>query len=195
MILNLLKNLRHRKLKQFQKFWVFWGNIYRKVVLKLDFEKSCKKKISRFGPFNMHPIFLFSDYENWGGGHNTLYNNLIELSSTKKCIIDIGAHIGLNVLPISNISLGRTSIHCFEPSDINIKFLKYHIKRNSLKNIFLNKQLVGAKEKKNVIFYEKKDNSGLNSVVKLENKGTFHQVRKNQICIDIYCKKKKYLLT
>ena len=58
MILNLLKNLRHGRLSRYQKFWVFWGSIYRKIILILNYQRPCKKKISNFGPFNFHPIFF-----------------------------------------------------------------------------------------------------------------------------------------
>ena len=112
------------------------------------------------------------------------------MSIKKRCVIDIGAHIGLNLIPISRISSGQTHIHCFEPSNTNFKFLKYHIKENCLKNIVLNKCLVGENENNNVIFYEKKDHSGLNSKAKLDQKGKFFEVKKTQINLDKYCIRK-----
>ena len=190
MILNFLRNLRHGRLSRYQKFWVFWGRIYRKVITILNYQKPCKKKISNFGPFNFHPIFFFSDYDNWGYDHNSFYNYMIQMSIKKRCVIDIGAHIGLNLIPISRISSGQTHIHCFEPSNTNLKFLKYHIKKNSLKNIILNKCLVGENEHDNVIFYEKKGHSGLNSKAKLDQKGNFFEVKKTQINLDKYCMRK-----
>ena len=190
MILSLLKNLRHGRLSHYQKFWVFWGSIYRKIILLFNYQRPCKKKYLIFGPFNFHPIFFFSDYENWGSDHNSFYNKMIQMSINKSCVIDIGAHIGLTLIPISRVSSGQTHIHCFEPSDTNFKFLNYHIKKNSLKNIILNRCLVGASENDNVIFYEKKNHSGLNSIAKLDHKGKFFKVKKTQINLDIYCRRK-----
>ena len=54
---------------------------------------------------------------------------MIQMSINKRCVIDIGAHIGLTLIPISRVSSGQTHIHCFESSNTNFKFLKYHIKK------------------------------------------------------------------
>ena len=129
MILSLLKNLRHGRLSHYQKFWVFWGSIYRKIILLFNYQRPCKKKKKKY-LILVHLIFIlfffFSDYENWGSDHNSFYNKMIQMSINKRCVIDIGAHIGLTLIPISRVSSGQTHIHCFEPSDTNFKFLKYH---------------------------------------------------------------------
>ena len=165
MILNLLKNLRHGRLSRYQKFWVFWGSIYRKIILILNYQRPCKKKISNFGPFNFHPIFFFSDYD---------LSNLDDNTTTYKKTQEVAT---------------TDLIKCYHNLK-NFKFLKYHIKKNSLKNIILNRCLVGASENDNVIFYEKKNHSGLNSIAKLDHKGKFFKVKKTQINLDIYCKRK-----
>ena len=190
MVVNFLKNLRHEKLKKFSNFWLFLGNLYRNILIKTKYSVSCSKNISNFGPFNFHPIFLFSDYDNWGGNHNNLYQKMITMSLKKKCIIDIGTHIGLNIIPIGVISSGKVEIHCFEPSDINLSYLRYHVEKNKIKNIIINNLVVGSKARQKVVFYEKEVTSGLNSILKLENKGHFDEKYKIQTSLDHYCFKK-----
>lgn len=191
MIIKTLRELRHGKLKFLGNFWFFWGNVFRTIIIKLNIKSSCKQKISGFGPFNLHPIFIFSDFKNWGSRHNSLYKKMISISVKKRCIVDVGAHIGLHTIPVSVISAGKSEIHCFEPSESNLNFLRYHIKVNYLKNVFVNELIVGSKVKKEVIFFEKPNVSGLNSIVKLNSKGDFNKVHKKQINLDTYCKQKR----
>ena len=47
----------------------------------------------------------------------------------KKCIIDIGAHIGLTTLPIYSEVSNNSQIFSFEPGNINNKYLRLHLKK------------------------------------------------------------------
>ena len=73
--------------------------------------------------------------KDWGNKHNDFFPIYIKLSKNSKCFFDIGAHIGIVSLSISRNINKNGLIYAFEPSKTNIKFLKYHISSNCLKNI------------------------------------------------------------
>ena len=59
----------------------------------------------------------------------------MKTSSQFNSFIDIGAHIGLVSLPISNSMSSESKIYSIEPSDINYKMLSYHVKNTIKKYI------------------------------------------------------------
>ena len=62
------------------------------------------------------------------------------------------------------------TIFAFEPSKVNLKFLRYHISCNKLQNIQVVDRLVSSSENSKSTFYESKEASGMNSVISLNNK-------------------------
>ena len=125
------------------------------------------KKISCYGPFKLSAKFLFSDFSHWSEGHNVGFNQLIEEARGKKCIFDIGAHIGLTTLPLANAVDSTGEVFAFEPSKNNLKFLKLHLDANKIQNVSVIEKLVGNKIDNATEFYEDADVSGMNSIAQI----------------------------
>ena len=98
---------------------------------------------------------------------------MMDKSKNKKCIVDIGAHIGLMTLPLSLKVKKDAKIILFEPSDINRKFLKLHMLKNKIRNVDIIDKIVGNKVTKDVLFYESNEPTGMNSIIKFEKKVLF----------------------
>lgn len=164
------------------------GNLYRSFSRFYKFK--CIQYIGEYGPFKFDPEFLFSNYSAFGNRHNRGFNHLMENLKSKKTFFDIGAHIGLVSIPAAfNMNQVDSKIIAFEPSDKNHKHLKNHIKANNLsKKIKLYKNLIGEKNcKKN--FYFSKDESPLNSIIKVKQIEKYNSQSINQISIDYFCRK------
>ena len=186
-MINLIIKIRKKTNKFFGGFWMFLGKNARKILRKGFLMKSTSKKIGPYGPFKMTPDFLFSNLEEWGGGHNNGFIKYVEESKDKKCILDIGAHAGFTVLPVSiNISVDA-KLYAFEPSTENIKALRKNISMNGCDNVIVENYLVGAEENDNVSFYERDDICATSSIVNNINR-KFNKISKKQISIDSYCK-------
>ena len=99
--------------------------------------------------------------------HNKKFEKLLEVSKNKKVVFDIGAHIGLCTLPLSNLA---SKIVSFEASAVNIKYLKKHIKINNALNVRVVPYLVGKENVNEVDFYDVGDGSGIPSIANLEIK-------------------------
>ena len=110
----------------------------------------------------------------------------------KKCIVDIGAHIGLMTLPLSLESKKDSKIISFEPSNINRKFLKLHISKNKIKNVEVESKLVGEKNNKGVLFYESNIPTGMNTIINFKNKKLFKKKLKEQISLDNFLIKRNF---
>ena len=117
---------------------------------------------------------------------------MMDKSKNKKCIVDIGAHIGLMTLPLSLKVKKDAKIILFEPSDINRKFLKLHMLKNKIRNVDIIDKIVGNKVTKDVLFYESNEPTGMNSIIKFEKKVLFKKKLKEQVSLDSYFEKKKY---
>jgi len=183
----LLRKIRHKYLNKFSPFWTFLGNLYRSFSKFYNFK--CNQYIGEYGPFKFDPEFLFSNYSAFGNKHNRGFNHLMKNLKSKKTLLDIGAHIGLVSIPAALNMNQDSKIIAFEPSNKNYKHLKNHIKANNFtKKIKLYKNLVGEKNcKKN--FYYSKDESPLNSIIKVKQIEKYNSQSINQISIDYFCKK------
>lgn len=159
------------------------------MYLKLKLSFFSTTKIGPYGPFQVDSYFAFSDFENWGETNNSDFKPLIEDCIHRKTIIDIGAHIGLISMPISKIVSKNSFVHAIEPGTINNYYLKKHIKRNNIRNVKTYELLLGEKTQKDAVFYEKKIPSGLNSVIKIDGKGSFISKKINQLTLDDFCKR------
>ena len=182
-----LRKIRHKYLNNFSPFWTYLGSFYRSLSAHYKFK--CIQYIGEYGPFKFDAVFLFSNYSEFGNKHNRGFNHLMKNLKNKKTFFDIGAHIGLVSIPAAiNMNID-SKIIAFEPSDKNYNHLKNHIKANNFsKKIKLYKKLIGEKNcKKN--FYSSKDESPLNSIIKIKQIEKYNKQSINQISIDYFCKK------
>ena len=177
------------KLPQLNFLWFALGSIYRFFVTKLNINFYINQKISKYGPFKMHCYFAFSNFKNWGSEEGSIFPLMMKTCKKKKCIIDIGAHIGLTTLPLSSVISKNSIIFSFEPSNVNNKYLSLHLKTNNIKNVKVIDKLVGKKNSINVSFYELSKPTGMNSIVKTKKK-SFIQ-KKTQVSLDNFIKKNK----
>lgn len=183
-LISLIRKIRHNHLKKFNKLFLILGNIYRIIIKLLGSPGYVSHYIGEYGPFKLDSYFAFSNFSDWGSSHNAGFETTIHLSKNKNCILDVGAHIGLVTLPLTHQISSEGLIHAFEPSDINRKYLKKHIKLNKLNNVKIVDFLVGNKNLDQIPFYETSVPSGKNSVIQKLSSNKLH---KNQITIDTYC--------
>jgi FkbM family methyltransferase len=124
------------------------------------------KFIGPFGPYKLDQSFLFSDFASWGELHNRGFMKLIEEACGKRCIYDVGAHVGLTALPLASMSPSGQVV-AFEPGERNYELLKFHSKINQLGNLRCERLLVGETESDSgVIFYDDAEVSGMNSIIR-----------------------------
>jgi len=134
------------------------------MVAKIIYGKYKQVSIAKKYKFLLNSDFAFSDYENWGSGHNKGFIKLLNVSKDKRVIFDIGAHIGLCTLPLSSIA---QRIISFEASPVNGKYLNDHLRVNSIHNVDVIPCLIGEKSKECVRFYDVKGGSGIPSIANL----------------------------
>ena len=115
----------------------------------------------------------------------------VELTKNSKCFFDIGAHIGIVSLSISKNINKKGVIYAFEPSQTNLKFLKFHISSNSLKNIRIVDKIITSDTKRKVTFYESDEASGMNSIIEIGRKNITNKRYISSITLDKFCKDKK----
>jgi len=187
MLLNTLRKLRHGPLKSFSNAWVVCGSCYRYLVNKTGYSFPVNIHISHYGPFRFHPNFSFSCFEQWGREHNACFEQCVKSAKNKKCVIDIGAHIGLVTLPFSQVIHPEGKIYAFEPGIKNSWYLNYHLRKNNVQNVQVITELVGDVSKKQVPFYEFKKDTGVNSIAESALKPGYIETFKEQITLDTFC--------
>ena len=170
-------------------FWFILGSIFRFFIIKLNINFYINQKISKYGPFKIHCFFAFSNFKNWGLEEGSVFPLMMKKCKKKKCIIDIGAHIGLTTLPICSEASNNSQIFSFEPGNINNKYLRLHLNKNKIKNVVVIDKLVGENNSKNVQFYESDEPTGMNSIINF--KKNFLKKKKEQVCLDSFVKKNK----
>lgn len=187
-MLTALRQLRHGRLKRFHPIWRILGRLYHYSVKAVPgLFPASKQNIGPYGPFYWHPTFAFSPFSSWGKKHNDGFEACIESCRGKQCVFDIGAHIGLVSLPMSQQIDDSGRVYAFEPATVNRNYLNYHLKRNRIQNVDVVPVLVGAENKNQVDFYELDDDTGMNSVVPIQKTGNFQAVQKNQVTLDTFC--------
>ena len=189
-MINLIRKIRHNHLKKFNKLFLLLGNIYRIVIRFLGSPGYINHFIGEHGPYKLDSYFAFSNFSDWGSSHNAGFTTTVDLSKNKNCILDIGAHIGLVTLPLTSQISSEGLIHAFEPSDINRKYLKKHIKLNKLNNVKIVDFLVGNKNLDQISFYESSVPSGKNSIIQ---RLSSNKLNKKQITIDTYCQENQLI--
>jgi FkbM family methyltransferase len=158
-----------------------------KIIARVLYGRYKWVSIAKTYKYLLSSDFAFSNYENWGDRHNQGFKKLLNISKDKGVVFDIGAHIGLCSLPLSNIA---KQIISFEASQINGNYLKRHLKINKINNVEIVSCLVGKDEKEDVSFYDVKGGSGIPSVVNLKalNKSVeVSNIKIKQISLDEFC--------
>ncbi len=186
-IVASLRKTKLAKKKPFRKLLKILSN----VITRLIYGKYKKILIGQKYEFLLNSKFAFSGYENWGNKHNSGFDKLLELAKDKKCVFDVGAHIGLCSLPLSKIIAKGGIIYSFEASDKNRYFLKEHIRINNINNIKTIPFLIGSCSKQKVRFFETDDVSGVPSIAnlsRLNNSINTVSTNKIQISLDDFCK-------
>jgi len=188
---SFLRYIKRVSPKFLSPFWFVLGSIYRYVITKLKINFYVNQFISTYGPFKVHCFFAFSNLKEWGLEQKSIFPLMMNKCKNKKCIVDIGSHIGLTTLPLSSVIKENAKIFSFEPSDVNRNFLKLHVLKNKIKNVEIVSDLVGEKKKK-VTFFESNEPTGMNSIINVKNKKLFNKKIKNQTSLDIFFKKNNY---
>jgi len=192
-LIGQIRKLRHGPLSWAGPAWVFFGRQYRRIARRLP-ARAVTHMIGPYGPFRLHSEFTFSNFANWGAGHNKGFITCIEACRGKTCVFDVGAHVGLVALPAASVLADGGWVHAFEPSDANHAYLNQHIEWNGPARVKPVKALVGASDKKEVPFFESYGVHGQNSII-LKNEsvltseaGGYEKKLRPQISIDAYAK-------
>ncbi len=118
-LLATLRRLRHGPLRRFDAIWLPLGRLHRWLVRVLGWSAPVKQSIGRYGPFLLDAQFAFSDFAGWGGGHNEGFAACIEACRGRRCVIDVGAHVGLVALPMASVIAAGGVVVAFEPAAAN----------------------------------------------------------------------------
>jgi FkbM family methyltransferase len=182
----LLRRWRHGPLKALGPAWVALGHGYR-MLCRLGLGKPVRQRIGRYGPFLLQPEFAFSNFENWGAAHNGGFNLCIEACKDAKCVLDVGAHIGLVTLPASQVIGADGMVYAFEPSTANLRYLRRHLQNNNIRNAEVVACLIGAENRDSVSFFEQRWVSGMNGLAVKREHEKFTETSRPQITIDGFC--------
>lgn len=185
-MIKIIRWLRHYPLKRMDPIWFALGYTYRMIVKKCNI--LIKQDIGGYGPFKLDSIFAFSDFSNWGKGHNNAFHRCVEASRGKTCVLDIGAHIGLVSLPCASVMASDGKLFAFEPASANRDLLLKHIRVNNFSDmVTVNDCLVGRVSRSSVDFFESSEHSGQNSVASVERNISYEKRRRRQTTLDIFC--------
>ena len=188
--MKFLKSVKSFIGKYFPGLVTFYILSYRKLILPFLNPNvfSVKKMIGPYGPFRFHPRFVFTDYSEWGKFHNSGFRLCVEECRGKKCVFDLGGHIGLLAMPMSRAVGSSGKVYVFEPAGENLKYLSSHLKLNGMENVEIIDCLAGASDLENVTFYEESDYGGLNSIAGINELSGLKKTLKTQVSIDSFCK-------
>lgn len=183
-----LRSLRHGSLKQLDPLWLVLGRLYRAALRLTPGSKATTQRIGSYGPFKMNPMFAFSDFASWGGGHNRGFAACVESCRGADCVLDVGAHIGLLALPISQVLAPGGRLYAFEPAAANKRMLAEHLALNGCDNVELIDSLVGPDERAAVPFFEQAEPTGINSIVGGGSRDDFARTERPQVSLDGFCR-------
>jgi len=157
------------------------------------FKKGIRVNIGGQGVFRMSPQFYFSNWENFGEGHNSGFLYCLEQAEKKKIVLDIGAHIGLYSMPLSRRIALEGKVYSFEPSSINRAYLKQHLKLNNINNVEVQACLVGRENLDAVDFYEDQNQvNPMGGLILMDNiKNNAVVVSKRMVTLDQFCEDMK----
>lgn len=189
-MINLIRDLRHNNFFIDSVFWKLLGNFYRGVIKIIPFDFSVKQKITNEFEFKFHARYAFSDFKEWGNKHNNFFNTYLNIAKKTKCFFDVGAHIGIVTLPVAKIIEGSGKIFSFEPSKNNLFYLKYHVKKNKLKNVQIIEKAVSSRNEHSSL-YESDQPTGMSSLIPIEDKKITIRSSVESITLDEFCDKNK----
>lgn len=189
MTMAALRRLRHGPLKGLGPVWTVLGRLYRLLFGILGLHRPVSTRIGAYGPFRLNGLFAFSDFEHWGVAHNDAFAACIEACRGKRCVLDVGAHIGLVALPMASVIGREGRVFCFEPAEANRKLLIEHAALNGYSNIEVVACLVGADSQGSVPFYEMKTPTPMNTLA-AKNRDGYVPTARPQISIDDFCGKR-----
>jgi len=135
----------------------------------------------------MDSEFAFSNFESWGSGHNNGFENCIEACTGARCVLDIGAHIGLVSMPVSQVLAPQGMVYAFEPAQANLVYLHKHLAMNDIDNVEVVEQLVGGLDQDRVRFFEQKVATGQNSMVVKKNHAAYFETQRPQTTLNTFC--------
>lgn len=191
--MRIIRRWRHGPLRQLGPVWVVLGELYREVCKFASIKGTCRHHIGQYGPFVMNGEFAFSDFENWGTGHNNGFEQCIEACRGMTTVFDIGAHIGLVTMPISSVLDPAGKVYAFEPAEANRGHLRDHLQKNAIRNVEIVASLVGDCNSEQVRFYEQSGATGQNALAIKKNHHAYHETVRPQITLDHFCASRKIL--
>ena len=171
--------------------WLALGRLCRAALRALGITGTVAHRIGPYGPFKMNGEFAFSDFEHWGGGHNSGFGACVEASRGARCVFDVGAHIGLVTLPISAVLAEGGVVYAFEPADANLRHLHDHVAKNRLSNVEVVDCLVGDRRSEAVTFFEQRRATGQNSRAARGDAAAYVETVRRQISLDDFCAERK----
>ena len=184
--IDSLRRLRHGRLRRLAPIWLPLGRLYRRLYRTFGRNRLITKRIGGYGPFRINALFAFSDFENWGGAHNAGFRDCVEACRGRRCVLDVGAHIGLVTLPMSSVIAPDGKVFAFEPAEANRRLPESHIACNGFDNVVVCPDLVGGEARENVRFFEQAEPSGM--CARLPDKdGNYAETRRRQVTLDDYC--------
>jgi FkbM family methyltransferase len=185
-MLRLLRYLRHGPLRRFSPFWLWLGGGYRRFVHGMNL--TIRQHIGPYGPFRLDARFAFSNFSEWGGAHNDGFRDCVEACRGKKCVIDVGAHVGLVSLPALSVMAPTGTLVAFEPATANRTLLLRHLMLNGYDlRARVESALVGAEERDDARFFEMAEHTGMNTIVPGAMDARYETVARKQTTLDAYC--------
>ena len=189
-VLAAVRAARHGSLSWLGPAWRLLGKAYRLLLRLPGVQFSVQTCIGHYGPYHLDGRFAFSNFSNWGTGRNAAFTACVERCRGKKCILDIGAHVGLVSLPVGDMIDPNGVVIAFEPAAINRRLLHRHISLNKVSSIIVVDAVVGEDDREAVDFWEKATDTGINSVVGRKGSRGFSRTSPRQIALDTYCEQK-----
>ena len=184
--IDSLRRLRHGPLRRLAPVWLPLGRLYRRLYRTFGRNRLITKRIGGYGPFRINGLFAFSDFENWGRAHNAGFRDCVEACRGRRCVLDVGAHVGLVTLPMSSVIAPDGTVFAFEPAEANRRLLESQIAGNGFGNVVVCPDLVGREARENVRFYELAEPSGMNA--RLPGKGgDYVETQRRQVTLDEFC--------
>ena len=190
MLIAALRRLRHGPLKRLNALWLLLGQAWRWSSRRLGGAITVRHRIGRYGPFRLDGFFAFSNFAQWGSNHNEGFAACIEACRGQRCVMDVGAHIGLVTLPMANVIDPGGRVVAFEPSGINRAYLERHIALNGFTDrVSVVAALVGERESEGIPFFELDEAAGQNTTIAGVLPPDTPQSMIAQVTLDRYCAK------
>lgn len=109
------------------------------------------------------------DFYNWQTDqYNSCLQEFVRLASEAKCILDVGAHVGLYTIPAALNSPATTEIYSFEPTAANLEMLRTHLQLNGVSKVRVLPLFVGESSNPQKLLLLERGIGGNNTAVELE---------------------------